>query len=98
MKQLVAIALVGVFLSGCAAHTRLASVGFACDTYNVALDAVAGLNERGRLRPSDVEIVDSVVRRVGPVCESPERMAEADALGVVEGGVSILQDIEGKRQ
>lgn len=89
MKKFLAIAAV-LALTACGGNTKLVSVGFACDTYNSSVEVAASLNERGRLRPSDVTLVDSVVSDVAPICESVNRMVDLDTLGVVDRGSAVL--------
>jgi len=84
-----------LFLASCASNQPLVAVGVACDTYASSLKVVAGMNDRGKLRPSHVKVVDSVVASVGPICRDigPETLVLPNVLDKVEEGIKGLLEV-----
>ena len=83
--------LVVLLTAGCASHEPLVAVGVACDAYASALTVVAGLNQRGKLSPSQVGAVDGVVAMVSPICTNPS--ATANQLARVEEGLLKIRGV-----
>ena len=90
-----ALLLVVLLTVGCAPHQPLVAVGVACDSYASSLRVVAGMNERGRLSPSQVRAVDQVVAMVSPICSNPSSPTAVEALDKVEEGVKALLRVRG---
>jgi len=95
MKSLIVLAFI-VSAWGCSADKISPAEGAlsTCQGYAVALNALAGFREAGKLSDGQINIVDDAIDYVGPYCKGPAPDVDAKLKDVaVDAGVRVLQSV-----
>ncbi len=96
-RYLLVIALLA--MAACAGDpaTRATNaLGVACDGFAVALDQLTPMKAAGKISAANIARVDGAKKAVDQVCLPGAVVDPADAVNVVNQGITLLNQIRGK--